>query len=368
MANSFEDTVVDLLETHPFYAYLLLDLPRRYTKAIPTAAVALDNKKNVQLLVNLDFFNSRKKDEQKAIAIHELLHLVLRHLTRIGERDKHVWNLSADLSCNQYLPYVDPSWDIITIPKMEKELGIKIPPGETVEFYYDLLKPHIPPQMKICLSFGDDHSTWEELSDTEKEVIEKVFEASLKDAMQKSRGTIPGNLASIIDKILNPELPWEVILRKFLQFSRKTTRMFTKKRFSKRFDTVPGEKNTDQFKLVVGIDTSGSVSDGDLQKFANELVGISRFPNTEIIVAEADADIQQVYKFKGKFTGKEFKGRGGTCFDPVVQFASKEKADALIYLTDGGAPDPNIPRNLRVLWVLTKDHEPKKGRCVVMKE
>lgn len=365
---SFEETIIGVLDKYPFYGYVLLDLPRKYTTDIPTAAVALDEKKKIFLLVNPEFFGSIEDNQKTAVVIHEILHLVLRHLTRIGDRDKKIWGISADCVVNQYLPFVDDKWGIITIPMLEKQFNIKIPSGETVEYYYDLFKQHVPPDMEITLSFGDNHDGWSELTETQKEILEKEFDVMLKDAFQKARGIVPGNLSSVIKEIMNPTLPWEAILHKFLQFSRKTTRMFTKKKLSKRFDTIPGERNTDQFKLVVGIDTSGSVSNENLQSFAEELYGIAKFPNTEITVVEADAQIQQIYPFKRGFKmGHEFLGRGGTEFQSVVNYAVEKKADALVYLTDGGAPDPDVPKRLRLLWVLTKNHEPKRtGRSIVM--
>ena len=56
-------------------------------------------------------------------------------------------------------------------------------------------------------------------------------------------------------------------------------------------------------------------------------------------------------------------GRGGTCFQPFIDFVAKhpEYDGALIY-TDGYAPKPNIPTGMRtpLCWVLRSESELKK--------
>ena len=52
-------------------------------------------------------------------------------------------------------------------------------------------------------------------------------------------------------------------------------------------------------------------------------------------------------------------GRGGTDFQPAADFYMRHtEYDGLIYITDGCAPDPEIPaeyRHLPVTWIITDD-------------
>ncbi len=46
-------------------------------------------------------------------------------------------------------------------------------------------------------------------------------------------------------------------------------------------------------------------------------------------------------------------GRGGTDFQPVINFYEEHKEyDGLIIFTDGMASEPKIPTRRRILWVL----------------
>ncbi len=85
----------------------------------------------------------------------------------------------------------------------------------------------------------------------------------------------------------------------------------------------------------------------------NEIYHIHK-TGAEITMIHADTDI----RYKGKFNPNidiEVHGRGGTCFEPVVDYYNDNyrKYDALIYLTDGEAPAPEKARG-RMLWVLSE--------------
>ena len=64
------------------------------------------------------------------------------------------------------------------------------------------------------------------------------------------------------------------------------------------------------------------------------------------------------------------KGRGGTNFQPVVNFmAEHSEYDGLIIFTDGYAPKPMVPARLkgRLLWILRREKEYNE-HCKWMKE
>ena len=52
---------------------------------------------------NSSFFQTLSKDEQVFIIAHELMHITLKHLSRMGERNNEIWNYAADAVTNQIL-------------------------------------------------------------------------------------------------------------------------------------------------------------------------------------------------------------------------------------------------------------------------
>ena len=113
-------------------------------------------------------------------------------------------------------------------------------------------------------------------------------------------------------------------------------------------------------KIVVAIDTSGSVNDEMIARIFNEIFSILAKRKHDITVIECDAEVQRVYKAKTPDDIKtKVAGRGGTWFSPVIEYINKNKyfRDALlIYFTDGYG-ETEIPRPLtyRNLWVVIDD-------------
>ena len=175
----------------------------------------------------------------------------------------------------------------------------------------------------------------------------------------KARGTIPGAINQMIDAMIEkrkPRVDWKRALRLFSASSRRTRVVHTMKRISKRYGTRPGIRIKRYQKVAVIIDTSGSVTDDDLGLFFSEIHGMWR-GGAELEIIECDAEVQRNYPYRGKLP--EFvSGRGGTEFDPAFRFLRENRQmqfDGAIYLTDGGAPEPEIRPPCKLLWVITPD-------------
>jgi predicted metal-dependent peptidase len=87
-----------------------------------------------------------------------------------------------------------------------------------------------------------------------------------------------------------------------------------------------------------------------------------------------DTDITQLPKpFDRKKGSYDFKGRGGTCFQPVMDEAEKRRYSSLIILTDGEAAAPTRPKFVKdIIWVLVGTSNPpvewgKRVRVVTQK-
>ena len=126
-----------------------------------------------------------------------------------------------------------------------------------------------------------------------------------------------------------------------------------------RFD-LSGSMDDKVLKIVVCIDTSGSVDDEMIAHIFNEIFEILAKRKHDITIVECDAEVQRVYKAK---TPKDIKlkvaGRGGTWFSPAIEYVNdhKEFRDALmIYFTDGyGEREIPRPRTYRNMWVVIGD-------------
>ncbi len=297
-----------------------------------------------------------------------------------------------DLEINQY---IDKTWLPPGGCLLETFPELKLEPNKGTHYYYEKLmkgaKDGNCPNLNNAIaadalgktSFkigkggkGEEvllpsHGSWDEfegLNEATKKLIEKQTEYLLKevaDQVTKSRGTIPAELSEILKKlseIAPAKFDWKAYLRRFIGGS---TQIYTKKsrrKLNKRYEENPGLKIKPKRHILVGLDTSGSVSTNELKEFINELYHMHK-TGTEITVAECDAAISHIEKFNPK---KDFAihGRGGTSFDPVIEYynKNKHKFTCLVYFTDGEAPAPPKPQG-RNLWVLSStstkcDHLP----------
>jgi predicted metal-dependent peptidase len=133
-------------------------------------------------------------------------------------------------------------------------------------------------------------------------------------------------------------------------------------------------------KLLFAVDVSGSVGSRDVKKAFSIINQLFKYGIEAVDVLQFDADIKgkplSLKKAKYKV---QVIGRGGTNFQPIVDYIDQKKDyDGLIIFTDGWAPVPIAPKNrrTRILWLFNneknylnmKDKLKPIGRSAFLKE
>ena len=177
-------------------------------------------------------------------------------------------------------------------------------------------------------------------------------------------GSLPGGMVELIHKAAEGKIDYRNALRAFrssiLSQKRHLTRMYPSRRFG--FEQM-GSRYEFTTRLLVAIDTSGSVGSEELGRYYRIITTFFKYGIQEIDVLMFDFDVQgepvtlkEAQKNKQTF---EVKGRGGTDFQAPVNYVAEHPGyDGLIIMTDGYAPVPNVPALLKtkLLWVI--DNEP----------
>ena len=114
---------------------------------------------------------------------------------------------------------------------------------------------------------------------------------------------------------------------------------------SKFFDDVTMFKVKFKPKIVVIVDTSGSMNGKGIEEAFSELDNIGKKSKMDILVVECDASITKdsIYPYKNskellsRLATKGYSGGGGTVVDPAIAYINKECKDvaSIVYLTDG---------------------------------
>ncbi len=209
-----------------------------------------------------------------------------------------------------------------------------------------------------------DHQ-WEAGDDAEDATAaaRELVNAAVDMMNSEKRGLMPGRFMDQVEKLNTPPvLSWQAILKKYvgtITANKKKTRTRLNRRQPERFD-LSGRMDDKVLKIVVAIDTSGSMDNKTIAKVFNEIFAILAKRRHEITVIECDAKIGRAYRARTPADIKmKVTGRGGTCFTPVIEYINSDRyfRDALmIYFTDGyGEREIPRPRTYRNMWVVLGD-------------
>ncbi len=207
-------------------------------------------------------------------------------------------------------------------------------------------------------------SSAKDMADAERDVEVMVEQAS---NLAKSRGKTPGCADELLDAYKKPVVDWRDVLRHMMQsltvvdytYQRSMPKMHHLLEQYGAF--IPDYHRENMGELVVAIDTSGSVSGAEVAQFMGEIQSIcDEVQPDKVHVVQCDSRVQHVDTFDAgqPFEVSRIHGRGGTAFHPVFDWVDEEGIDpvALVYLTDGYAPAPDVP-DYPVVWGVTTDYQ-----------
>ena len=351
--------VKTLLIREPFYGLFLLNLNRYYGDKCDTACVCR-NGINTELCVNKEFWDTLSDDEQLGVLKHELSHILFKHITSseyFGDHNK--FNKAADCEVNSYIPVLqkDPYYYPARF-NLENNKGTK--------FYYENL-PDEPdqPQNDSGNSYdpNNSHASWkdfQDLSDAEKELVNQQIDYQAKNTaehVQKLIGSIPGELKEYLDSLfkIKPQVfNWKAYFRRVIGNLITSELYLTRMRPSRRFPDSRGVKFKRKPHVLVGVDTSGSVNDKELEDFFSEIYYLWK-SGVKVTIAQVDTKIEHIEEYNGKFN-KEIYGRGGTEFTDLINYYNERKKDfsTLVIFTDGYV-SLNLPPFRNGVWVITKN-------------
>lgn len=376
--DDIRKTAIKLLIQESFYGHFFTHIDRIISAEVSRVSISITENKNIVLLVNSDYWKSLQSDEQKIGCLkHQIMHLILKHIFRLkffGNKD--IFHIAADVVVNQYLVPEQLTPDAICLHDFP---SIDFLPNQTVDYYYHkLAQVYGEQELSVTKRVSeednkdivveknplDEHQKWYQLSDLEgatKQYIQNTIDVCLENSARRINtqefGLLPAELQILLTEVLQrfqPSVNWKRMLKLFLGSSKKTFVHNTLKRPSKRYGTTPGIKIRSKQKILIALDTSGSIEKNDLEVFFNEVYHIWK-QLCDIMIVECDTVIQKEYLYKGKMP-KLSNGRGGTCFNEPIKFANeKYKPDVLIYFTDGFGPKPIYKSRCPILWLITSN-------------
>jgi predicted metal-dependent peptidase len=178
----------------------------------------------------------------------------------------------------------------------------------------------------------------------------------------KAQGKLPAGLERLLGEILEPKVDWKDKIMAI--FSRKVGSggndwRRPDRRLIVRDIYAPGRSGYGAGTVVIGIDTSGSIGEQELNMFFAEMSGILEDVRPKrMVVMWCDAKVHRVDEVEEAsdlcaLRKKGAPGGGGTSFIPVFEEMEKlglDDVDALVYLTDGYGSFPKEQPSYAVVW------------------
>lgn len=335
-----------------------------FTEDLPTAAT---NGRDV--MYNPKFIDTLNDKELNYVVLHEALHKVYQHMhlwKKLWKENPMLANMAADYVVNYAIYEADADSEIAKRPDSALfDLAYK---GMTTKQIFDMLKKD---SEFVKQQTGHDTHDWEgaeALSDDEVKETAKQIDQALRQG-EIIRGKMQGNKNRAVNEILEPKVNWREQLREFVNSTCKNKDRTSWRRPHKRFIGqdiyMPSMIGESIGQVVVGIDTSGSIGQKELNEFLSEVVAICDdvAPSSiELLYWDTAVAGHETYNqgdYKALVQSTKPAGGGGTHVGCVNQYVKDKRIqpEAIIILTDGYVEDDwGGNWEYPTLWAVTTRH------------
>ncbi|MDV3238016.1 MAG: VWA-like domain-containing protein [Gammaproteobacteria bacterium] len=374
-----------LILDKPFLGALVLRLPMiagdpKWCRTTATDARAL--------YYNAQYIDGLTLDQTQFMLAHEALHCALSHFARRQHRSKHRWDIACDLAINPLLikDGLKPPPGVLHMVEFEGMMAEEIYPAiADLEDETETLDDHLYDSEESeggRGSGGGESSQRQEgagggttaeadpdrggapqpkpLSETEREQLSVQWQQRLAGAAQQAMraGKLGGGLARLVDHLLQPRLPWRMLLAKYMTAIARDDYTYSRPSRREGQAILPSLRSA-QVDIVVALDTSGSISPDEICEFMSEIDAIKGQVRARITLQACDAHLAEdgPWEFEPweEFRlPRDFTGGGGTRFTPVFDWARRRdrQPDLLVYFTDAEGEFPEQEPLYPVLWLV----------------
>ncbi|MEW6710793.1 MAG: VWA-like domain-containing protein, partial [Candidatus Riflebacteria bacterium] len=390
-----------LLESHPFWGYMLLQTRLVFEPDLPTFA-ATDGFKHI-------WFNpvmtSRLNIRQLGfILVHEVCHSVFASFQRRGNRDLHLWNCATDYAINRIISKIThhgswngkPLYEMPVLKNRDGEQTLLYNPDYedwTAEMIYEkLAKDELTNPTQIILKLkmpglngsedekdGENQAPDEieipnvqnhgggldihvpiELTPAQKEeLFDRIRAAAETWRKSGSRGNAPEEIIRHISGSEKSRVPWNRLLRQYAaQSLAKEDYSLARpnRRYLNQNMVVPGLYSESVCSVIISLDTSGSV---DSELLSHAMAEISKISDLveEVLLIVCDCQIHETVptgNLPKYIREMKVKGGGGTSHLPVFDYIARKhiEPDLFIGITDLESFFPEKRPAFPVLWLV----------------
>lgn len=221
-------------------------------------------------------------------------------------------------------------------------------------------------QVNNLLAQADESAAlWEENEDAQNQLKDEIKKAEVDEGW----GGIGGNLQRNLTEEADFSFDYRRALSKFraniVSQNRTLTRMKPNRRFGFK---AMGSRYDRKANILIAVDVSGSITDESFNHFYKAIKNIfflGIIEKIDVIFFDTNLKDLKPVTFKKKIEIGEIKGRGGTNFQPAIDFYFEHKTEynGLIIFTDGQGQVPLIKgTSSNILWIISNRRDYEKCR------
>jgi predicted metal-dependent peptidase len=358
-----------LILDQPFFGTLALRLIPVERWDLPTAATD-----GVHLFYNPAFMLALSAACRQTVLAHEVLHCVLDHIGRCGNRVYEKWAHAIDYAANLLLKdakFVEPPCGWLCNEAYR---------GMSAEHIYTLLpdppsgwgaagpgEPGGPLDDVLAPGIGPGAATAPDPAALSREWTVATLSAA---AAAQGYGNLPASLQRLVESKVAPQIDWQTSLRRFLterinddySWARPNRHMMVYNVY------LPSLYRESFGHMVIAVDVSGSIDAPTLAAFSAEIDAFcAAIRPRKLTVIYCDAAVAGIDVFEaGDPVVLAPRGGGGTAFEPVFDAVAEldEPPAALAYLTDLYGPTNFPAPPYPVLWCCTTEREGPWGETL----
>lgn len=328
---------------------------------------------------NPAYIDALSMEQAQFVLANQALHCALSHFARRQHRSRFRWDIACDHAIN---------------PLLVKD-GLVPPPGTLIlESFEGMTAEEIYP----CIDANDSDEPLEQpqqdgegsgdtkeqakgrepaqddtkhdgasgavepqpLSASELESLTSQWQQRLAGAAQQAQqaGKLGGILGRMVGELMQPKLPWRMLLARYMtQYARDD---YSYMRPSRREgEMILPSLRSSQANILVVLDSSGSISEQEVDEFMSEINAIKGQLRARILLHACDTvvagDGPWLFEPWDECSlPNNIQGGGGTDFRPIFEWVSSRgnEPDLLLYFTDALGEFSPIEPAFPVLWLV----------------
>ncbi len=204
---------------------------------------------------------------------------------------------------------------------------------------------------------------WQEDENAENQIDDKIKKAEIEEGWGETGGNLQRRLAEDVDFSFDYRRALTKFRANIVSVNRRLTRMKPSRRYG--FSAM-GSRYERKADILIAVDVSGSITDESFARFYHAIKNfffLKIIENIDLIFFDVNLKNTKPVKFTKNFNLAEITGRGGTNFQPPIDYflENRSRYSGMIIFTDGEGEVPKMTGSdgghtgvaaSSILWIL----------------